>query len=296
VSCAACLGCLEPLGPCAGYRYAQCLRCGSIQLDPLPTRDELAAAYRDYAGAGHYEPTARAARRTNANNFRTIVEALCDHAVRGPVLDYGSGWGGLVEQLREHGFEGEGLDWNEEMVASCLERGLPVTLGDLEALDGRRFAALTLSTVFEHLVDHDAWLERACAALEPGGLLVSLQPTARFARLAARLRRGRNAEIPPLIELYAPPWHTAFFSIDGMRTLLDRHGFDLVEVRFTRSGRKAGVVGLVQATLERVNRIGWRLAREHWPLQVCHTFVFRKRDANGPGCGETSDPPSRGGG
>ena len=28
--------------------------------------------------------------------------------------------------------------------------------------------------------------------------------------------------------------------------------------------------------LERINRLGWRLAGPQWPLQVCHTFVFRK--------------------
>ena len=60
---------------------------------------------------------------------------------------------------------------------------------ELQALSGQRFGAITLCTVFEHLVDHDRWLQDAHEVLEAGGLLVSLNPTAGFARLAATLLR-----------------------------------------------------------------------------------------------------------
>ena len=63
-----------------------------------------------------------------------------------------------------------------------------------------------------------------------------------------------NAELPAVVELYSPPWHTVFFSLGGMRQLFARNGFELLEVRFTPSGRKGGGWGALQAILERINR------------------------------------------
>jgi hypothetical protein len=79
--------------------------------------------------------------------------------------------------------------------------------------------------------------------MAPGGLLVTFNPTARFAALMGRvLRLGRRRrELPELVDMYSPPWHTAFFSIHGMQLLLGRHGFELLEVRWTPSGRKPGL-------------------------------------------------------
>ena len=274
----ACRGATAFFGKREGWRYARCSQCGTIQLDPAPSTDQLAAAYVDYSGAGHYEASADAARRVSANHYKTLLASLRAHRLRGPVLDYGSGWGGLLEVLQSDGVRCTGLDWNREMVESCRQRGLPVILGDMQAVTQQRFGAITLCTVFELLVDHDRWLQAASEVLEPGGLLVSLNPTAGFARLAATLLRlgRRQAELPAVVDLYSPPWPPVFFSLGGMRQLFARNGFELLEVRFTPSGRKGGGWGALQAILERINRVGWRLVGPHWPLQVCHTFVFRK--------------------
>jgi hypothetical protein len=62
-----------------------------------------------------------------------------------------------------------------------------------------------------------------------------------------------------------------------MCQLLDRNGFDVVDVSPAPQGREPGLNGLLQRTLETVNRIGWSVSGIHWPLMVSHVFVFRAR-------------------
>jgi hypothetical protein len=281
-ACVACHGGLAPYGGQGAFRYARCGACGTIQLDPLPTRAELdAAVAAEYAGAGHYQGDPERNLPASRTYHASIVRALRDHGARGTVLDYGAGWGGLVAMLRAEGFEARGVELSREMAARDRERGLPVVQGDLDAVAGERFGALALCAVFEHLVEHDAWLTRAGALLEGGGLFVSLQPTAPFAAFLgaigrlARLTR-REAPLPAWLGIFAPPWHTVLFSLDGMQRLGARHGLELLDVRPAPQGRDPGLRGLVQRGLEGANRLGWAVAGRSWPLQIAHVLVFRK--------------------
>ena len=142
---------------------------------------------------------------------------------------------------------------------------------------------MVLCTVFEHLVDHDNWLNRANCLLECGGLFVTLQPTAPFANLLGRIVRLGNlhAPLPALHQVFCPPWHTVFFSLKGMEILMSRHGFALLEIRPAPQGRMRGTMGVAQVGLEMVNRLGWSLVGQRWPLVTAHIFVLKKvQDAN----------------
>ena len=206
------------------------------------------------------------------------MQALFDHGAREPVLDYGSGWGGLTEKLLAGGFDTLGLELSLEMTDYCRKHNLPVEQGDITIVQGRIFRTLVLCTVFEHLVEHESWLVRANRLLEPGGLLVTLQPTAPFADFMGRLTRlgNLNAPLPSLHRVFCPPWHTAFFSLEGLEILISRHGFELLEIRPAPQGRERGVVGVAQAGLEVMNRLGWNLLGRKWPLLTSHIFILRK--------------------
>ena len=114
--------------------------------------------------------------------------------------------------------------------------------------------------------------------LAPHGLFITLQPTAPFADLMGRVVRFGNvrAPLPALHQFFCPPWHTVFFSLDGMKQLMAKHGFELLDIHPAPQGRMPGVMGLAQRVLETINRVGWRLMGRSWPLLTAHTFVFRK--------------------
>lgn len=279
--CVACGGTLTLFGPRLQYEYHRCVECGTIQLYPLPSAAELARAYAaEYATAGHYEGEADRSRMCARPYYQSIIGALKDYHAEGVVVDYGAGWGGLCELLIAQGFHVQGVEPSDTMAAHCRKKGLPVHQGDLNVLQNKegQIGTFALNTVFEHLVAHDAWLSHVHRLLAPHGLFVTLQPTAPFADLLGRVVRFGNvrAPLPALQQVFCPPWHTVFFSLDGMKHLMAKHGFELLDIRPAPQGRMGGMLGLAQLVLETINRVGWRLMGCSWPLLTAHTFVFRK--------------------
>src|SRR6185369_16231610 len=102
-------------------------------------------------------------------------QALADHHVDGPIVDYGAGWGFLIEMLIENGFNARGVELSQEEVTYAQKRGLPIQKGDLRALQELEgtVSAITLLAVFEHLVNHAAVLSAAHRLLKDGGLFVT---------------------------------------------------------------------------------------------------------------------------
>jgi len=288
-----CIACcsrrLTCFGARRGYKYHRCPDCGTLQLAPLPEPGALRRAYaEEYARADHWQMGANRRNEAVRGQSQAVVDALLAHNVRGKVLDVGAGWGTVLDQMRERGIDCEGVEPSREMRAYCVSQGHLVHECELENLEARqRYAALTFSSVFEHLVAHDACLQAARTLLRPGGLLISLQPTALFPTFAATVvRLGiRRLPLPQLHHVLCPPWHTVLFSISGMRALLARHGFTLLSVSIAPQQRDTGWTRLAQAALERVNRAGWRMAGTRWPLAVGHIFVFKK---NGTAPAETA--------
>jgi len=277
--CVACDGELSLFGRRLGYEYHRCSECGTIQLVPMPDKTELDRAYEtQYATAAHHEQDPERCNRAIRTYYQAIVKTLKDHRVSGTVLDYGAGWGGLCEMLVENGFTCRGLEVSDNMIEYCRQHDLPVDHGDITSVEGDSFSAIVLCTVFEHLVDHDNWLARANGLLETGGLLVTSQPTARFADVVGRLVRMGDieAELPRVHRIFCPPWHTVFFSSDGMRTLASRHGFSVVEIRPAPQERAGGLAQIVAVCLEMVNRLAWPVLGERWPLIPGHIFVLKK--------------------
>jgi len=99
-----------------------------------------------------------------------------------PVLDLGCGRGEWIELLRDEGLEARGVDSNRAMIASCLERKLNVTEGDLldslRSLDSESIGVVTAFHVVEHLsfTDLTLLLGETRRVLKPGGLAVFETP------------------------------------------------------------------------------------------------------------------------
>lgn len=282
--CIVCQHRIVPFGPCDGYTYFQCERCGTIQLWPMPDQAEVEQRYKQEFVAGkHTEADFRGPdwwRTASRTYIKAMIKALTDYGVKGVVVDYGAGWGHLVEGLIENGFEARGLELSDAEVAYAQGRNLPVeqkSLTDVQGMDGK-VAAITMSAVFEHFVDHDAIVSTVHRLLADNGIFVTMHPTATFFRLLGNIVRfgDKRKNLPPLLATFIPPWHTALFSISGTEQLIARHGFQLLSVRPAPQGRLGGLLGLVQVSLELVNKVGWFFLKTRWPLLTTHIFVFRK--------------------
>jgi len=282
-ACIVCEGKLTLFGPRSGYTYYRCPRCATIQLFPMPDEADLARAYTTEYVAGKYKDEFAGPewwRRVSRTYCASIVQVLRDHRVEGGVVDYGAGWGHLVETMIQNGFDASGVELSKDEVAYARRRGLPVTQGDLSVLKGQegRLAAITMSAVFEHLVNHAAFLLTIHELLQDDGLFITMHPTAAIFNLLGNIVRlgDKTKELPDLAGSISAPWHTVLFSIEGTEQFISRHGFRLLEIRPAPQGRLGGFLGVIQISLEQVNRVGWRVFRTRWPLLTTHIFVFQK--------------------
>ena len=281
---AGCVACHSPLaffGTRGRYTYVKCSSCGSIQLDPLPTPEELTLAYSaDYATAGHYGTDPDEIYLNGQPFFRAVTGALRQAGITsGRVLDVGCGWGGMVRVLREEHYEALGIDYESESLEYCRKQSLPVEAMDLDRLarEGKKFDAVLLVTVFEHLVDHRDRLRRLAALLGPSGALVVLIPTAAlFGAVAGLIRRVRNTrEIPAVNGTFEPPWHTTILSVKGFERMLDDTPFTLERVVASPSGSGRGLKRVIQTTATALSVGGTRFFGRRWPIVLNHIFVCR---------------------
>lgn len=99
-------------------------------------------------------------------------------------LDVGCGRGEWLELLLAQGFDAQGVDLDEGMLATCLEMQLPAVLGDaIVALQNLPDESLSIVSGF-HLAEHipfeslQTLVSEALRVLKPAGLLILETPNA----------------------------------------------------------------------------------------------------------------------
>lgn len=150
--------------------------------EPERWRDPIAGRVYGYRGGGADEESyvafedafrgGRARVRSLSAAYLPLLESCA------PVLDAGCGRGELLELLGERGVQATGVDADEAMVARAVERGLAVTVADvnehLAELHETSLGAVVSIEVVEHLAYPELrrFLELSASRLRPGGLLV----------------------------------------------------------------------------------------------------------------------------
>ncbi len=191
----------------------RCPRCGHMQLERLPIDSELSEAYAEAKSEAYVEE--EAGERETA---RRTLERIERYVERGALLDVGCWVGFLLAEADRRGWDTLGVE--PSAFASAYARdhlGLDVVSGDLddEALDDRRFDAIVLGDVIEHLPHPGDALERLATLLSPSGVVALVLPDA-----GSRLARAMGSRWWSVI-----PTHVQYFTRGSLRTLLERHGF-----------------------------------------------------------------------
>jgi len=114
--------------------------------------------------------------------YRPLLEALLARHTRPQAFDIGCGRGEWLQMLGEMGFDAQGVDLDDAMLAACHEAGLNArnqdALSALQAAPDGYYQLITSFHVVEHL-DFDylqLLLKEAARALAPGGLLILETP------------------------------------------------------------------------------------------------------------------------
>ena len=204
-----------------GYRMLDCPDCGAGFADPF-----------ENPGPEYYEHDADlypvfVAETTDrlSGEYDAALGALRPALPRGAaLLDVGCGAGGFLHRTRREGWSPMGLDFNAKRSSLLKERGFDVWVGSLldfaRADPSRRFAAVTMFEIIEHLDDPAGWLAAVRHLLGPDGLLVVGTPN--------RRRTFDHFNAPGMDKIDLPPHHLTRWTAETLSRFLARCGFEVV--------------------------------------------------------------------
>jgi SAM-dependent methyltransferase len=197
----------------------RCGRCGHMQLERMPSDDELAWAYAIAASEVYVEE--EAGQRETA---RIALEQVERHTGGpGALLDLGCWVGFLLAEARDRGWRTLGVEPSSFASARARERlGLDVVQGDLMAapVPEGEWDAVVLGDVLEHVTQPSQALDRVAALLKPGGVVYIALPDA--GSLVARRLGARWWSVLPT--------HVHYFTRGSLTTLLGGRGFEPLTV------------------------------------------------------------------
>ena len=210
----------------------RCGACGFAQPAGLPTLPNyFARMYDQRWSAAWMSREFESAYKDRI--FQSVLHALARRLppARRTLLDLGAHVGRLMLLARDAGWSAEGVELNPQTAAfAAAATGLPVHQADARTLAaaGRRYDAVTLIDVLEHIPDPIPQLETARALMRPEGWIAVKVPNGPV-QLRKELWRARM--VPGYRGTVADNLvHVNHFSPRTLRLALERAGFTQVHV------------------------------------------------------------------
>lgn len=218
-----------------GNDVLECTACGFKHLVPIPTDEELAAAYEsDYYAEEkpHYFDRHREDLDWWNLAYGDRYDVLEEHlgASRRRLLDIGSGPGFFMLHGQERGWKVRGVEPSRQAAEHSRGLGLDVEndfYSEATAPALGRFDAINMSEVLEHIPHPDRFLPLVRDHLDDDGLLCVVVPND-FNPFQAVLRDQMGFE----------PWwvtqhHINYFDFASLTGLFERSGFDVIHTAAT---------------------------------------------------------------
>ena len=233
-----------------GRDFLECLDCGLMRIDPLPSREEIEARYRTAYSSGAYAAFAaahEARSRIAEHRFARVLEVTRP----GRWLDVGCSTGSLLAAVAHAGGSIEGLDISQEAVEIARSAGLCAHQGRVETFEPtRRYEIISAFDVLEHSAEPQRFIERLHGWLQPGGHLILTLPDLRSLYPRFLMRRHWF--------YFWPDEHLFYFDPSTVTRLLHDAGFEVE--RITRS-HKPMSLDYAASNLARFNGSLGRIAR-----------------------------------
>jgi SAM-dependent methyltransferase len=196
---------------------------------------------------------------------------------RGRLLDVGTAAGAFLAAARKRGWQVEGCEPNAWLAAwGSRHYGIPIRTGELfdQPFAPQSFDVVTLWDVIEHTPDPSRVMRTAGDLIRPGGLLVVNYPD-----IGSWIARTLGRRWPFLSSV-----HLYYFTRETMRRLLERHGFDVVEMRphFQRLEleyllSRGAVISAALSKASRAVAKGAGLSGREVPYWIGQTFVAARK-------------------
>jgi SAM-dependent methyltransferase len=205
-----------------GYQGKKCPQCGLIYVSPRPSFDEVVRLYGDdqahISSESHISDAfqKRLYARHNLSLIRPVVKS-------GALLEIGAGAGYFLDEARKTGFHPFGLELNPvqagfirtELKIPCEESPL-----DTSIFEGKKFDVVYHCDVIGHFFDPIADFQNMNAIMKDGAFLI--------------FETGNLGDVDQLyfkyFQRFQYPDHLFSFSTDSLSKLLDRTGFEVLEI------------------------------------------------------------------
>ncbi|SFV56416.1 cytidylyltransferase domain protein [hydrothermal vent metagenome] len=205
-----------------GYSGKKCKECQLIYISPRPSLKDIVDIY------GHDNAQISAQTHIESNFFKSLyakhnLKIITSYRRGGSLLELGAGAGYFLDEARKKGFEPYGIELNhiqskhirDNLHIPCIESPL-----DISIYDYRKFDIIYHCDLLSHFYDPISEFQTMNEMLTDDGLLI--------------FETGNFAEIEPqylrYIDKFQYPDHLFFFSTKSIYELLDRAGFEVVEI------------------------------------------------------------------
>src|SRR3989344_2906833 len=211
------------------YPLFKCNNCGFIRPWPLPYDDGGLDIYDNPENIKFYDTKKGKIDEDNYEykyyfkHFRPYISLIEKHKIKGKSLDVGCGPGHLLELLSKRGFKAEGTDVSPVLV-NALKNKFKVYCGELDKKEIKRksYGLVTLNQVIEHVEDPEKFVRQLNSVLVIGGHMILATPY--IYGIVPKILRSKWYGLG-----YGQ--HLNFFSKKSMKMLLERNGFDVLEIK-----------------------------------------------------------------
>jgi 2-polyprenyl-3-methyl-5-hydroxy-6-metoxy-1,4-benzoquinol methylase len=213
-----------------GYSHSLCVSCGSVLLDPRPSKEELELFYQSQAHESVIESDARDSTNRILDKHRYAyfyehrIMPLIQFIDRNKLIfDVGCGTGCFVKAMKDLGYSARGSDVSQISIQVGRDSfGLnehELMFGDLHNINLDKLGCVTLWTVIEHLRDPVEYLQFLHSKLDSGGILLMEFPTV-DSLMFHKFKQD--------FFWVMPPYHIFIYSVEGAKIMLKRAGFELL--------------------------------------------------------------------
>jgi len=275
----------------ANFRYVTCKGCGTLFANPRPPFEALKKFYSDSPSATFwvnefFKPMAEARReKIFKPRAQYIAELLGTGHEKHVIGDIGAGFGLFLEELRKISPKNDyvAIEPSPEMARICTGKGFKSVASSFEETEGMNeaFDMLTGFELLEHLFDPLAFLKKANFMLKRGAYIFLTTLNSKGFDIQLLWERSRSV---------VPPHHLNFFNIHSGKFLLEKAGFEIIEIStpgrldwdiVEGTIRKEGIdVGRFWKTLAREGDEECKSALQDWISKnnlSSHMWILAKR-------------------
>lgn len=211
------------------FNIVSCKTCGFKFTNPRPENYIIGDYYKAEAYVSHTNTSKGLINKlyhlVRTYTLKKKIKLIRSYVSRGTILDYGCGTGMFLSACKDAGWETFGIEPsdNARKIASKDNINLfPDKVTMLDYIKDKRFDAITLWHVLEHVTDMEDTLSFFKSGLTQNGILIIAVPN--HISYDARYYKEYWAA-------YDVPRHLHHFELKSMKTLLNNHGFMLVETK-----------------------------------------------------------------